>query len=333
MWHIIRARPVAKMASDSWKIAALERLAFTAFWSVVLGVTVASHDFLPRAQAYVRASTVPLGIAGLAIVFDGFAIEQLTPGQVALPATLTLAVVELAYILGFGSMVGAALAVVFAVGLLLKGKAGSKWTRSILVTVLLTMMSSVFTFHYVDYLFPRIGKLPASALLLTARSLAASLILVGTSVTVRTARRLADHLADESVDALSIVGVACLQLAYFYVDWFADPRMRFVHVILVGAAAVGVVALWKPSDVRGLRLGPLTAVGLLCLICLQFAYFYADSLQKLQSTGVELTLNESTQLKLTPMRPNAHPVVVSGFSRTVLRLTNSWMGNGGRAHH
>lgn len=276
------------MPGDSWKITALERLAFAAFWSAVLAVTVASHDFLPRAQAYVRASTVPLGIAGLAMVLDGLATEPLTLGQAALPAILTLAVVELAYILGFGPMVGAALAVVFAVGLLLKGQGGSEWRRSILVPVLLTMTSSVFTFHYIDYLFPRIGRIPASALLLTARSVAASLVLVGASVIVRAARRLADRLADESVEVLSIVGVACLQLAYFYVDWFADPRVRFVHVTLVGAAAAGVVALWKPGDEKGLRLGRLTAVGLLCLICLRFAYFYADSSQKYGRAGVEL---------------------------------------------
>lgn len=260
-------------------------IGFVAFWAVVLALAVAAHDHVPRAQSYVRASSVPLGIAGLAMVMDRFTFERIAPRQVAIPALLSLLVIQLAYFLGGASIVLIALIGMLAVAMFLRSESAPGRYRPLAIVVLLALMSSEFTFRYVDYLVPRVGVIPASASVLAIRWIAAALVLVAACAAARAARGLADRLSDDAVSSLAVVAALCVQVAYFYVDLFSNPGLRFIHVAAIVTAAVGLAAWSKAGVSSANRLGPLTAVGLLGLVALQFVYFYSDYFTSFQARG------------------------------------------------
>jgi len=260
-------------------------IAFVAFWSVVIALAIASHDHVPRAQAYVRASTVPLGIAALLAVLDRFPIERLTLRTAAIPAVATMIACQAAYFLGLAWMVMPAIAVVFIAAWLLRSEPDGGGNRLRAIVVLLAAIASEFTFLYVDYASARIGPVPASAIVMTMRLGAASAVLLASFAAATIVRALLARFADDTVVAFAIVGVAYVQVAYFFVDWFANPWLRFLQVATIFVAAVKIAALSQQNTKRALQLGPLTAVGILGLLCLQFGFFYADYFTEFQARG------------------------------------------------
>src|SRR4030095_12593018 len=115
---------------------------------------------------------------------------------------------------------------------------------------------------YVDYPFPRVGPIPATALVLTVRMAAAALVLAAAYAVAWAARSRADCTNAEAIASVAVVAALVVQVAYFYVDLFTNPVLRFVHVGAIVAGAAGVAAWWK-TDVSTNRLRPRPGVGLL----------------------------------------------------------------------
>ena len=113
---------------------------------------------------------------------------------------------------------------------------------------------------------------------------AAALVLASACAIAWAARSRADRTNAEAIASVAVVAALGVQVAYFYVDLFTNPLLRFVHVAAIVAGAAGVAAWWK-TDVSTNRLGPLTAVGLLGLAALQFGYFYKDYFTSFQARG------------------------------------------------
>ncbi len=304
----------------------LKTIAFVAFWVVVLALALAGHDLVPRAQAYVRAATVPLGIAGLALALEGFAVDELTLGRMLLPAGMTLFVAQVAYFLGGSVLVTVALAATLAAALLLRRQGASGSGRVLVVTVLLALVASEFTFLYVDFGIGRIGPIPASALLLVVRMAAAGLVTIAACRVAQAARRVADTSTDELVSSLAVIAALCVQVAYFYVDVFTNPVLRFVHVAAIVALAVGVAAWSKRNVSTGRRLGPLTAVCLFGLAALQFGYFYSDYFTSFQARGSGAAVgNVRLALETALDAADGRPVPAMYLAR--LRNESPGMGN------
>ena len=259
---------------------------FVALWAVMLALAVTSHDHVPHGQAFVRASTVPLAVAALAVVLDRFAFERLTVRAFAVPVILTLAAVQVAYFLGRASIVGVTLAGTFAIAWFVKADTQPEAKkRSIIVVMLLALLSSEVTFYYVDFPIRRAGMIPASAILLGIRLIGALVVIVASVAVAGFVRRMADRLNATTIDGAALAVVALIQVMYFYIDWSADPAVRFIHVAAVLIATVGVAALAKGGSASVLRLGPLTAMSVLVLVLLQFAYFYGDYHKGFQARG------------------------------------------------
>jgi 4-amino-4-deoxy-L-arabinose transferase-like glycosyltransferase len=259
-------------------------VAFVAFWAVVIALAFASHGHVPQAQAYVRAASVPLAIAALALVVERLDAAYLRRPRVLIVILFAFAVIQVAYYLGAGLLVSLALAGLFAAVAWLRRQTEAPERVAMASLLCLAVLSSEFTFHYVDYPFPRVGPIPATALVLTVRMAAAALVLAAAYAVAWAARSRADCTNAEAIASVAVVAALVVQVAYFYVDLFTNPVLRFVHVAAIVAGAAGVAAWWK-TDVSTNRLGPITAVGLLGLAALQFGYFYKDYFTSFQARG------------------------------------------------
>jgi 4-amino-4-deoxy-L-arabinose transferase-like glycosyltransferase len=266
------------------KASAARIVAFVSFWAVVIALAFASHGHVPQAQAYVRAASVPLAVAALALVVDRLDGAYLRRPLVLIGILLALAVIQVAYYLGAGLLVSVALAGLFAAVAWLRRQADAPERVAMAALLFLAVLSSEFTFHYVDYPLPRVGPIPATALVLTVRMAAAALVLAAAYAVAWAARSRADRTDGEAIASVAVVAALVVQVAYFYVDLFTNPVLRFVHVAAIVAGAAGVAAWWK-TDVSTNRLGPVTAVGLLGLAALQFGYFYKDYFTSFQARG------------------------------------------------
>jgi 4-amino-4-deoxy-L-arabinose transferase-like glycosyltransferase len=266
------------------KASAVRSIAFVAFWGVVVALAVASHGHVPQAQAYVRAASVPLAIAALALVVDRLDPASLRRPRVLIAVLVALAASQIAYYLSAGLVVSLALAGLFAAVASMRRNAAAPESVAVAAVLFLAVLSSELTFHYVDYPIPRVGPVPATALVLTVRLAAAALALAAACAVASAARSRADRSNAEVIASVAVVAALVVQVAYFYVDLFANPVLRFAHVAVIVAGAAGVAAWWK-TDASSNRLGPLTAVGLLGLAALQFGYFYKDYFTSFQARG------------------------------------------------
>src|SRR5262245_2877721 len=243
-----------------------------------------------------------------------------------LPAGVTLFVAQVAYFLGGGTMVTVALAAGITGALFLRRRGAKDSGRVLIVTVMLALVASEFTFHYVDFGIGRVGPVPASALLLVVRMAAAGLALIAACRVAQAARRAADTSTDELVSSLAVVAALCVQVAYFYVDVFTNPLLRFFHVALIVALAVGVAAWSKRNVSTGSRLGPLTAVCLFGLAALQFGYFYSDYFTSFQARGSGIAVgNVRLALETAIDAADGKPVPAMYLAR--VRNESPGMGN------
>jgi 4-amino-4-deoxy-L-arabinose transferase-like glycosyltransferase len=258
---------------------------FVAFWGVILALAVASHGHIPRAQAYVRAASAPLGLGALALAMERFSADQFSVDRLAVPAMLTLFLTQIAYFLGAGSFVPIVLAGVLVLAIFLRRESGADSRRLVIIVVLVALAASEFVFQYVDIPVRRVAGIPASAILLAVRFVVSGLIVAAAFAAARIANRAAGRIDAEAVGSIAVVVALCVQVAYFFVDFFANPVLRYMHVTAIVATAVGLAAWSKDDERTTSRLGPLTAVGLLGLAALQFGFFYSDYFTGFQARG------------------------------------------------
>ncbi len=259
------------------------QIAFLALWVVGLALAVASHDYVPRAQAYVRALTVPLAVAGLTVLLERCAIDRLTLRRSGVVAIVSLLAMQVAYFFNCAYIVTAALVGVLTLGMLLEARAAHRGWNLAIVPVI-AALSSEFMHFYVDYSARRVAFIPASAIVLAVRLILTSAVLAASIGLVASARRAVARLGDLRAVAAALFTVAFVQFTYFYIDWFVDPRVRSIHVTVVVLSIVAAAVLMKDAAADRLRrLGPLTAVAVLGLVCVQFAYFYVDYFRGFQA--------------------------------------------------
>jgi len=256
-------------------------VAFLVVWGAALALAVASHDHLPYAQAFVRAATAPLAVAGLALAFERFPFESLASKWLALGAVATLPAIEAAYVFGRGTLVDVLLGAAFAAAVFLKTDRSDERRRQLVVGVLLAVGAGELTFYYVDYPVHRVASIPASAIVLLLRSIAAVLVLAASIGAALAARRSFDRTGNGGSMIAMTLAAALVAAAYFYVDLSVIPIVRFAWVLVLGSGAVGAAALSSGS----IRLGGITAGGLLTFACLQFGCFYADYFDRFQARG------------------------------------------------
>jgi len=290
------------------KASAARIAAFVAFWGVVIALAVASHGHVPQAQAYVRAASIPLAIAALALVVDRLNVEDLRRPRIAIAVLVAMGAIQIAYYLGLGFVVSLSLAGLLAAVAWLRRNGAAAETDTLATVLLMAVLASELTFHYVDFPLPRVGPIPASALVLTVRLAAAAVVLIASCAIASAARSRADRTNAEAIASVAVVAALVVQVAYFYVDLFANPLLRFLHVALIVVGAAAVAAWWK-TDASTNRLGPLTAVGLLGLAALQFGYFYKDYFTNFQARGSGAAVgNVRIALETTLDRVGERPV-------------------------
>lgn len=255
------------------------RIAFVAVWATSIVLAATYHDLLPRAQALLRASTVPVAVTGLAVLMRHFSIERAKYRQAAVVAFVALVATHLAYVaVDYSTTVGVWLLAAIGLATLLP-PTRDRFTRNpLLVVALLAVACSHFIFVYVGSAnVHRVAFVPASVVLLTVRLVFAALALIavlGVAILVEHVTR--DRPGSRWLAAASLLMLIGCQLAYFYIDHFTDYRMRFLQSTAVLAAVVGVAMLQKGAAIGRAALGQIAFAGMLAVASIQFTYFYAD---------------------------------------------------------
>jgi len=263
-----------------------QRIAFALVWTTVIALALGYYNDIPRAQAAVRAATVPLALAGLAMLFGDVPFERISFPRALAVAAIALLVMHAAYVVSNQSMpVGIALLAVIGFAVLTTRAPAALITQPYTAVALLALVAGHFMFNYVDYAqIQRAGSIPASALILSARLIAS---FTATTVAILLARIARNNARGEPVAPRAtfiLAAVIALQLAYFAIDWFTDYRLRIVQVVAVMTAGIGVAMLVRRGGVRS-YLGPITAAAVLTIAVAQFVPFYADYFTGFRARG------------------------------------------------
>jgi hypothetical protein len=257
------------------------RTAFVVLWSIPIALAAMYHDYLPHAQAIVRACSIPLAVVGLGIVLRDVRFERKGSFPSIVAALASIACVHVAYLRvpHTADFIAIATAVVIALATF----RGRLSIGPITSAIVLALMSSEFLYVYVDFTASRVGLIPASLVLAAIRSICAIAVLAG-AVVVATAMRRPNTGPPNDNAVAPIVWLVCVQLAYFFIDRFTISGLRLVHASAVLVAGVGLAAVLSKSSDR-LRIARLSMAALAVVACLQFGYFFADYLADFQVRG------------------------------------------------
>jgi 4-amino-4-deoxy-L-arabinose transferase-like glycosyltransferase len=284
------------------------RIVFVVLWSIPIALAATYHDYLPHAQAFVRACSVPLLVVGLGVVLRDVTTGRTNPSVVQsasrpvggsnnsligewferdgrlrsiVAAIVSIACVQVASLRvpHIADLIAAATVVLIAMAIVRGRLSMGRITTGIVLAVL----SSEFLNVYVDYTARRLGPVPASLVLAGLRSIVAAAVLAAAATVAASVRR--PNIGPPRDDAVGpILWLACLQLAYFFIDRFTNSSLRLVHSALVLIAGVGLAAALSKSSDR-LRIARLSTAALTVVACLQFGYFVADYLNDFQVRG------------------------------------------------
>ena len=257
------------------------------------------HDFLPHAQALVRAASVPLAVTGLAVLAQPLAGERLPIVRAGLvSAAVLLSMHTVFFVAGQATTTGVLLMVGLAVATVL-ARAPERFSRDPLFTVaLLAFITGQFMYLYVDYgQIRRVGPIPASALVLVLRLVFSSITLITVLGVVRTVLQTLwrPALAGPQVrlkrghhvgfETLGRAWLIAIQLAYYRIDLFTDFRLRAIHVAVVVIAVVGLAALVRSLREARVTFGHIAIAGVFGLASIQFTTFYIDYVTEFQARG------------------------------------------------
>ena len=253
-------------------------MTFVALWSAVLGIAISNRADAAFGQAFVRASSVPLAIAALALVLRGTDFARVA-GAWSAVTILSILAAQAAYAVGMAWIVDVVLAgtcvlTVLSASIGLPGR-----RRDMEAAAILALLCSELSFYYIDYQARRIGPVPASALLLAWRAIVTASIAATAAFFGRVFGKASRQLSPERASTIAAVAVTIVQFAYFHIDWYTQPVLRWLQIELVMVTAITAAALSVQRAHRTLALGSLTAAGLLGILCLQFVYTYRDSLK------------------------------------------------------
>jgi hypothetical protein len=271
------------------------RAIFVAIWAVILVVAASHHGTLPQAQALVRAATVPLAIAGFAILLGGLQAPRPTLRQLAMAGGIPLLAMHALYAAS-NQATQAGVLFIAAIGCsALLAKTPGIFDDSGVAIAVIALVVGHFLFVYVDYgALHRVAFVPASAVVLGARLTLSALAVYTVVAAAAAADRAAAIVAPGSTAptnqgrtavfaaALLAVMVVLAQLAYFFIDVFTDYRLRFVHATIVLLLAVAASRLLRSDAPARVTLPRISAAGLVGIAVIQFAFFYSDFLTGFQ---------------------------------------------------
>jgi 4-amino-4-deoxy-L-arabinose transferase-like glycosyltransferase len=254
------------------------RSAAVAIFAIAIGVGAAYHEILPNGQALVRASTVPVAVLGLAVLFDSRAVERVPIPQIAVVSAAVLLTMHAAYIVANHATgtAGALLAVVIG-ATLLTGTPAWLARRPLAGVALLALVAGHFLYVYVESVpLPRIGPVPASLVILAFRLIASAATVAATIAIARLSASRLDGLTDRQMIVVLTIWVASVQLGYYAIDSFTDYRLRFLHAVIVLFAAFGLALFVRAHATSRNIVGRITIVGLATVTAIHFASFFAD---------------------------------------------------------
>ena len=290
------------------------RSAVVLSFAIPLALASWYHDFLPHAQAIVRAATVPLAVAGLAVLLQRLVPDRLTVRRLALIAGPVLLVTHFAYyVVDHATIIGIVVMAALALAAIAAPRAEPFAENPTAAVVLLALVTGQFMYLYVDYgAIGRVGPIPASALVMALRLLFASIALGAVAIAVRlfarpstrrepqsrpeqrrgatsSRRGTLDSVRGEPIEPRATLWLAVLvvgtQLAYYAVDAFTDYRLRAVHVAIVVTATVALAILMRWHGDRRASFGRIAMAGLCGLVLIQFATFHRDYFGEFQARG------------------------------------------------
>jgi hypothetical protein len=290
------------------------------------------HDFLPHAQAIVRAATVPLAVAGLAVVLQGLDAAHLSYRRLAFIAGPVLLATHLAYyIVNHATIVGMVVIAALALAAIAAPRAERFAEHPRAAVVLLALVTGQFMYLYVDYgAIGRVGPIPASALVMALRLVFASIAIGAVALVVRlqASKPVASGFSRTSGPpkggphvGFEAVFLVATQLAYYTVDTFTDYRLRAVHVAIVITTTVALAILMRGHGDRREAFGRIAMAGLFGLMLIQFATFHRDYFGEFQARGsadVEGNMRGAFESVIERTSPAAGARDLSRQDRTVL---------------
>jgi 4-amino-4-deoxy-L-arabinose transferase-like glycosyltransferase len=207
--------------------------AFAAIWIVVIGVAVTWHAELPQAQAFVRASTVPLavvaigwlwrasqsrtlGLVAAACIASGiFMFEYADYSWIHRVGVVPAAAIVLAARLLFAAC--GALVIVAVAWLFPRATNDSRTAGGVMAAAALAVVATEAMYFYIDA-----STVPAVRLLHTLAILALVIITTAMFERARTSEALGlGHLA-----AFAVLGLAAIQFASVGRDYFTQYRVH-----------------------------------------------------------------------------------------------------------
>jgi 4-amino-4-deoxy-L-arabinose transferase-like glycosyltransferase len=288
-----------------------QRIAFTAVWVTVIGLTTLYYQDVPHAQALVRAATVPLAVTGLAVLFNDVRFDSLGIPRIAIVSSIVLVAMHLAYLVwNQATPAGVALLAGVSLMTLVVRPRARLANDPALAVALLALVAGHFTYNYVDYApIHRVGAIPASALILALRLMVAFAATGAAIAAARAAQR------SRGPFAVAVVALVAVQLAYFSIDQFTDYRLRIAQAVAVLAATVGLSMWLRRGDAFRRCLGPLAAAGLLTIAVAQFVPFYKDYFSGFRARGAPLPVSARPAFDalLSKSRGDPSPTIYLGW--------------------
>jgi hypothetical protein len=255
-------------------------------YGLAIGLGIWYHDALPHAQALVRAASLPIVVMGLVVLLRQSQGAFGSVSQIAIGGAGVIIAVHFAdFIAGPAATTLAALLVAIAVAPFWRQMPDSIRRHPFLPQAAVAFGVTQFLYTYLDYgQVHRVGRLPASAIALAARLAVASAAFTAVVAVIRmTSRDSVSSLRDRRT---AIFGaVVCAQIAYFFLDYFLDVRLRAVHatVVLVMAAALAM-SVRTGNHRRGGYIS-IAIAGLAGIIAIQFSFVAWDYFTESQVRG------------------------------------------------
>jgi 4-amino-4-deoxy-L-arabinose transferase-like glycosyltransferase len=250
-------------------------IAFIAIWTTIIIVALAYPMEVHGRQAIVRAATVPLAVAGLAVLLTHVSADESGFSRRFAVGLAVLLVLQVVYRYVPESLVlntAVLLLVVTALLPLWPGASERLRGRPALVVAMLAVIVGLFLHLYVEVTTtPSIAAIRPSIAVPMLRLLAAAATLMVLAALVRS--RSLDRLGYSRAIIAAIV-VMATQIAYYTIDASPHFSIRWLQASSVLLGSVIAARLVSGTGGDGFALGRLAAVAIVPLVALQFGRVY-----------------------------------------------------------
>jgi 4-amino-4-deoxy-L-arabinose transferase-like glycosyltransferase len=281
---VLLATAGLEYAERSSRASARTGGAFLVLWAAIIWMYVAHRDTIPMSQAFLRASTVPMVLAGLAVLFQRAPRGSAQIRQALVATLIVVGVVNVSYVFTRGSVVLTPLSTWLVALIALAAWLDEGWvndrTGPRFVGFLVGLVAAQFVCFYLpDPPLQRIPHVPLTLLVIAVRcflgaTVAVAALVGGAAATAHT-YRLAWRPTRTTV-ILSSIALAAIQGAYFSIDRPPAYAMRYglaaavIVVLTVLAMLLARARVDRPTFTKVLAVAPVAVT------LLHFGFFYAD---------------------------------------------------------